>query len=290
MEKTIDISDHPLKTSFDHLSFFYNSIISLRNVLPLLINDSTSRKSIADTVINNTNYSLVTVNIGKRRIQNLGNAFDAMQTKDAFIYKIAVRKDNYLPYQVVQMYDLSRDFIKTTFASIESNPAAPGELSWYYSTYTNDYKKPVDKAAPRLLSVGSLAPQWKLEAFDSNKTVALSDFKGQVILIDFWIKNCGPCIASMPHLNELQNKFRNKNFKIISINSYDSKADVSWLTNKFKTNYTVLLNGKQSAEKYGVEGFPTFFIVDRTGKIIYVNTGYNEAIHSEVEKIIQAAL
>jgi thiol-disulfide isomerase/thioredoxin len=288
--RTIQINDHPIKKNFDGHSFFYNSIITLRNVLPLLINDKTATKSVADTVINDTSYVLITVNIGKRRIQYLGNDFDAMQTKTNFIYKIAVREDNYLPYEVLQMYDVSPDFIKTTFVNIESNPAAPSEISWYYSTYTNDYKKAVSKTAPQLIAVGSLAPEWKLETYDNNKTIALSDLRGQVILLDFWIRNCGPCIASMPHLNELQNKFKDKNFKIISINSYDSKTDVSWFCNKFKTNYTVLLNGKSIAEKYGVDGYPTFFIIDHTGKILYVNTGYNASIQLEVEKVIQKAL
>lgn len=167
-----------------------------------------------------------------------------MQTKAAFIYKMAVRKGDYLPYEIVQTYDVSADFIKTTFAAIETDPPAPGELSWYYSTYTGTYKKAVGKTAPPLVSVGALAPQWKLETLSDHKTVMLSDFRGQVILLDFWIKNCGPCLASMPHLNELQSRFKNQKFKILSINSYDPKTDVDWITKKVKTNYTVLLNGK----------------------------------------------
>jgi thiol-disulfide isomerase/thioredoxin len=289
--KTIQINDHPVKKNFDGLSFFYNSIVTLRNVLPLLINDKTATKVIADTVINGTSYSLITVNIGKRRIQYLGNDFDAMQTKSNFIYKIAVRKDSYLPFIILQINDLDKDFIKTTFDNLEINPVAPSELSWYYSTYTNDYKQAVSKTAPQLIAVGSLAPEWKLKTYDDNRTIALSDLKGQVILLDFWIRNCGPCIASIPHLNELQDKFKEKNFKVISINSYDSKTDVSWFCNKFKTNYTVLLNGKAVAEKYGVNGgYPSFIIIDKTGKILYSHTGYSISVQSEVEEIIQKAL
>jgi len=120
--------------------------------------------------------------------------------------------------------------------------------------------------------------------------ISLDELKGKVILLDFWIKNCGPCIQSVPHLNELQNKFKGKNLKIISINSYDSKEEVSWFCNKHKTDYTVLLNGKAVAGKYGVSGFPAFFIIDKTGKIIYSHAGYETSIGSEIEQVIKNAL
>ncbi|HEX4374736.1 MAG TPA: TlpA disulfide reductase family protein, partial [Puia sp.] len=114
--------------------------------------------------------------------------------------------------------------------------------------------------------------------------------KDQVVLIDFWIKNCGPCIESVPHLVELQNKFRNSHFKLISINAYDSKEDVSWFCKKHNANYPVLLNGKPVAAQYGVGAFPAFFIIDKTRKIIYANTGFSESAQSEIERIAAAAL
>jgi len=91
-------------------------------------------------------------------------------------------------------------------------------------------------------------------------------------------------------LNELQDKFKDKNFKIISINSYDSKEAVSWFCNKHKTNFSVLLNGKEVAEKYGVNSFPSFFVIDKEGKVIYSNAGYDKFIQSEVEYVIEKAL
>ncbi len=288
--KTISIDDHPNKKTFSGLSALYNSIITLKNVMPLLILDKTATKHVNDTTINNTPYTVIKVNIGKRRIQNLGFGFDAMTTKNNFIYKIIVEKNSYLPFAVLQTNDLNNDFIKTRFTNIETNTTSPSELSWYYSTYTNDYKLAGQRPNEQLVSNGSLAPEWKLEIYNNNKTIALSDLKGQVILLDFWIKNCGACIRSVPHLNELQKKFKNKNFKLISINSYDSKEEVNWFSNKHKVNYPVLLNGNSVAEKYGVSGFPTFFIIDKAGKIIYSKAGYDVSTQSEVERIISAAL
>ena len=288
--KTIQINDHPVQNSFSNLSAFYNSIITLKNVLPALIKDETATKNLGDTIINKKSYYVIRFDIHKRRIQNLGSGFDAMQTKSNFIYKIIIDPNADLPFMVLQENDINSDFIKTTFTAIETNVSKPAELSWYYSTYINEYKPAEQQATPQVLGVGSSAPGWKLQLYNKDKMIALDDLKGKVVLLDFWIKNCGPCIASVPHLNELQKKFADKNFEIISINSYDPKEDVKWFCNKHKVSYNVLLNGKEVAQLHGVSAFPTFFVVDKEGKIIYAGTGYDETIEKKIEQSIDSAL
>lgn len=288
--KTMQIIDNPSKKQFTSLSAFYNSIFTLKNILPVLIKDKAATKILKDTIINNNTYSLVTINVGKRRIQNLGYDFDVMTTKRNFIYKIIVQNDSNLPFEILQNNDIDNDFIKTSFYNIEVNTHMPSEISWYYSTYSNHYKIQGDVATSQLLTYGSLSPEWSLETFNKDKSISLSDLKGKVILLDFWIKNCGPCIQSVPHLNELKKKYKSKDVEIISINSYDSKEDVNWFYKKYKIDYTVLLNGKGVAAKYGVNAFPTFFIIDKTGKIIYSKAGFNESVQAEVEKVIKQVL
>jgi thiol-disulfide isomerase/thioredoxin len=288
--KTIQINDHPAITDFNGISFLYNSIITLKNILPVLIRDARAIKTVKDTVIRDRSFFLIDINVGKRRIQNLGNGFDMMTTKYNFIYKIVLQKENYLPCEIIQANDGNNDFIKTIFSNIDTNPDTPAEISWYYSTYTHEYKDNLNKNSPQLIPVGSVAPDWKLEIYGTNKKLSLNELKGEVVLLDFWIKNCGPCIQSIPHLKELQNKLKGLKVKIVSINSYDSKNDVDWFCKKFGVDYTVLLNGKAIAEKYGVSGFPTFFIIDKTGKIFLSQFGYGESVQSEIEKAIKKLL
>jgi thiol-disulfide isomerase/thioredoxin len=283
--KTVKIKERLNKKSFTSLSAFYNSIITLKNVLPLIGNDPSATKAIADTTINNITYDMLTINIGKRRIQNLGNGFDSMTTKSNFIYKIIIRKDNHLPVEVVQMNDLNNDYIKTRFTNIETNSKAPAESSWHYATFTSEYKRKAISPAK-----GDLAPTWKLDVYNTGNSLSLADLKGQVILLDFWIKNCGPCIQSVPHLNELQEKFRDRNFKIISINVADTREDITWFCNKHNSQYTVLLNGKEVAEKYAIKGFPTFYIIDKEGKIIHFVEGFDKSSHAAIEQVIEKAL
>ncbi len=284
--RTMQIDDHPGKSNFQHLSFLYNSIITLRNILPLLINDPTVTRTAIDTTARGIPCTQITLDLGKRRIQNLGHALDPMDTKYNFIYKILVQKADGLPYETIQANDANSDRITTTFIRLQANPVVPDELSWYYSTYVNSYRRTEDKAtSPRLIAAGAQAPTWKLESPTNNTTISLDDLKGQVILLDFWIKNCGPCIQSVPHLNQLKEKFKDRPVKIISINAYDSKADIAWFCNKHNIQYTVLSNGQAVAKEYGAADFPTLVIIDKSGKVVYTHTGFDGSTPSTIEEI-----
>lgn len=228
--------------------------------------------------------------MGKRRIQNLGEGFDVMETKYNFIYKITIDKISRMPTEVLQSNNENDDFIKTTFHKINYSPKQPTETTWYYSTYLKEYKPAAIAEIPTLSPVGTYVSDWKLITHEDNRQLSLDKLKGKVILLDFWIKNCRPCVLSVPHLNKLQKKFENMDFELISINSYDSKEEVGKFFDKNKVNYPVLLNGKEIATSYGVNAFPTFFIIDKSGKIIYSQAGFEETTTSKIEEIIEYAL
>jgi len=283
--RTMQVDDHPGKNSFQYLSFLYNSITTLRNILPLLINDPTVVKSVSDTTADGIPCTQITLNLGRRRIQNLGRGLDHMETKYNFIYKILVQKATGLPYKIIQLNDLNNDRITTTFTHPESDPKAPGDLSWYYSTYADIYRMAESKVSSSLIAVGSTAPSWKLESPANSSVISLDELKGQVVLLDFWIKNCGPCIQSVPHLNQLKEKFKDQPVRIISINAYDSKADIAWFCNKHNIQYTVLSNGREVAKEYGIDRFPTCIIIDKTGKVVYAQAGFDASVQAAMEEI-----
>jgi peroxiredoxin len=288
--KTMSVTADISKTPVGSMPAFYNSFITIKNIVPLLMSDKAASKSVRDTLIGSQRYTMLTVNTGKRRIQNLGTGFDIMTTKSNFIYTIIIDRSSYLPVQVLQVNDLNSDFIKTSFTDWLINAKQPPELSWYYSTYTKDYAAAREQPAAALLAPGIKAPAFTLSLYKDGSKLSLNDLKGQVVLIDFWIKNCGPCIQSVPHLNQLQKKFKEKPFTLLSVNLYDSKEAVRWFCDKHSTAYTVLLNGKAVAEQYGVTGFPCFFVIDKTGIIIHAQTGYDPSVQRTPERVIKEAL
>lgn len=282
----INVDNQPKKNAFVSMTFFTNSIITLKNALPAIIANNTIPKTLSDTTLNNTSYYVVGFSFYKKLFTSLGGFFSITLDRN-IVYKILVDKRSYLPVQVIQTNSVNNDFVKTSFTNLNTNAQHPSELSWYYSTYTDKYKPAKQKEIPQLVSVGSIAPDWTLPLYNKNENLSLSKFKGKVILLDFWIKNCGPCIESVPHLNALERKFKDKKFEILSINSYDTKEDISWFCNKHKTTYKVLMNGKDIAEKYGVPGFPTAILIDKEGKVIYSSGGFNQ---SKIEELIEEAL
>jgi len=284
-EKAIVVEPQPQKKSF-RPSFFYNSIVTLRNIVPILIADRTIKKEIKDTMIDNQSAWLITLTLYKKTVSYLGSQFDSISLNRQIIYRITVNVKDSLPTSVIQTNDANNDFTATKFADIKINPVQPNELSWFYSTYTNEYKKKQQDTL-QLVATGINAGNWTLPLYNNNAELSLADLKGKVILLDFWIKNCGPCIESVPYLNSLEEKFKNKNVAFLSINAYDSKRDISWFCNKHNVDYKVLINGKEIAKKYGITAFPTFLIIDKQGTIAYANEGLDKL---RIEAIINALL
>ena len=284
-EKTIKINVQPQTSSFHGMTSFYNSVITFKNALPGVIANKTISKTLSDTTINNIPFYVVGFSFFKKGIDRFGG-LDSITMNRNIIYKIIVNQKSDLPFQVIETNDVNNDFKKTSFTNINTNAQQPPELSWYYSTYTDEYKPAKLKEIPQLIPVGSIALDWTLPFYNKNENVSLSRLKGKVILLDFWFKNCGPCIESVPHLNAINEKFKNKKFEILSINTWDSKKDISWFCNKHQVTYKVLMNGKELSEKYGVNLFPTIILIDKEGKVLY-SGGFDK---SKIETLIEKAL
>lgn len=111
------------------------------------------------------------------------------------------------------------------------------------------------------------------------KPFKLSDLKGQVVLIDFWGSWCGPCRASMPHLKELHERYKDKGFEIVGVAQERGKtleeSKISWkkAIDELGIHWVNVLNneGKDNMDivkSYNVSGFPTKILLDAEGKVI----------------------
>ncbi len=96
----------------------------------------------------------------------------------------------------------------------------------------------------------------------------LSDYKGQVVLINFFATWCGPCRKEVPDLVTLQKEFGSKGLSIIGLAFNSDPEAVVRFAAKYKINYPVAVYGKDDVKKYGgVSAVPTTFLVDRKGKL-----------------------
>lgn len=116
------------------------------------------------------------------------------------------------------------------------------------------------------------------------------DLKGDIVLLDFWAVWCRPCLEAIPKLNELTTDLAGEDFQIVSIASYSGTGDdVKQFLEEYPTNYITVVGDEDLIYRYGVIGYPTYFLIDPAGNIHqkYVGNlpGLMERIKSGVEGI-----
>jgi cytochrome c biogenesis protein CcmG/thiol:disulfide interchange protein DsbE len=133
------------------------------------------------------------------------------------------------------------------------------------------------------------APDFALKDADG-KTVRLSDYKGKVVLLNFWATWCGPCKIEIPWFMDFQRKHKDRGLQVIGVAMDDDGWDaVKPFVNQYAINYRVVLGNDQTSQAYGgVEALPTTFMIDRDGRIADVHVGL--AARSDFEDGIQALL
>jgi peroxiredoxin len=123
-------------------------------------------------------------------------------------------------------------------------------------------------------AAGVQAPAFTLQSVDG-KTVSLAQFKGDVVMINFWASWCGPCRQEMPLLDSIYKQYENMGFVLLGVNvEPDPHNALAWLK-RTPVSYPVLYDPKSEVSQlYQVQAMPTTVIIDRQGIVRYVHNGY----------------
>jgi len=128
--------------------------------------------------------------------------------------------------------------------------------------------------ARKALTAGSVFPEFTAKSLDGAE-VSLAQFRGKVVLLDFWATWCPPCVFEMPRLKALHEKYREKGFVIVGISLDESESALRNFIKQHSIAWVQLFDGKgwetALAEKFGIDSVPTMYLLDAEGKIIGSN-------------------
>ena len=121
---------------------------------------------------------------------------------------------------------------------------------------------------------GQPAPDFALKS-SSGVNMRLSEYRGDVVMINFWATWCGPCRQEMPLLDELYTRYQRVGFNLLGVNIDDDSRRAMKMIDELGVNFPVLFDAEKEVSKlYDVEAMPVTVLVDREGKVRHVHLGY----------------
>ena len=143
------------------------------------------------------------------------------------------------------------------------------------------------EAAPRQ---GQPAPNFKIIT-TTGQPVTLENYRGHVLVVDFFATWCQPCRQSIPHLVEMNRKFGKQGLQILGLSAdEDGERAVKAFANEYHINYPLALAGDAATADFGVRSVPVMFVIDKKGVIAEVYRGFSDEMGRRVEQQIKRLL
>lgn len=131
------------------------------------------------------------------------------------------------------------------------------------------------------------APDMELKKLD-NSSFKLSDYRGDVLYVDFWATWCPPCRKSFPWMEEMHQRYKGLGFKVVAISLDTKRAVIDQFLDQMTTSFIIAHDpGGDSATQFKVKGMPSSYLIDRKGNIHMTHLGFNSNDKSKLEEEIK---
>ncbi len=135
------------------------------------------------------------------------------------------------------------------------------------------------------------APDFSGDSVNGKGKIALQQWKGKVVLVDFWATWCQPCQKSFPKLEELRVKYSASGFEIVAVSEDDEQNGVKEFGASYGTKFPLLWDKDKSiANKWHPPAMPSSFLVDKKGVVRFVHLGYHDGEEKEIEAELKSLL
>ena len=221
------------------------------------------------------------------------------QSANAIIERLKSYKTTDIDYyrmlfEVLARAELHEDLLEIFKVAEQQHPNAQpihARLAYIYKKLGNTELADVydRKADPKYELWGKLVPDFSTTDLDGNP-ISLQQYRGKVVLLDFWGVWCGPCIAEMPNLKRVYNTYKDQGFDIIGVSLDDEESELRNYIKENDIQWRQIFSGERwvddpLAQQYEIRGVPAPWLIDRDGKLIS-----HQARGEDLERLVVDAL
>jgi len=142
-------------------------------------------------------------------------------------------------------------------------------------------------AAPRS---GQAAPNFRVST-TSGQQVSLENYRGRVLVLDFFATWCQPCRTSIPHLVGMNKKYGPQGLYVLGMSAdEDGERAVKAFADKYRITYPIALAGESALADFGVRSVPVMFVIDKKGRVAEVFRGFTDDVARSAEQLIKKLL
>jgi len=137
------------------------------------------------------------------------------------------------------------------------------------------------------VAVQDTAPDFTLKSLQGSN-LRLNEYRGQVILLNFWASWCGPCRQEMPLLDSIHKRYQEAGFAVVSVNVEGEQVPARALAKETGVTFPVLIDtDQQVSELYELEAMPSSVLIDRDGVVRYIHRGYQPGDETQYLKVVK---